>query len=93
MNTLSDRSIINDRSKPESQLQHVNHESSITEDEYDISDSPNTSATFLVLLAGQDRGREFGIMWPYLPVTNLGRSICMHLWLHNIFKNFPLAAM
>jgi len=42
INTLSDCSIINDHTKPESQLQHVNHESSITEDEYDISDSPNT---------------------------------------------------
>jgi len=28
-------------------LQHVNHESIITEDEYDISDSTNSSATFL----------------------------------------------
>lgn len=47
INTLSDCSIINDHTKPESQLQQVNRESSITEDEYDISDSPNSSATFL----------------------------------------------
>jgi len=45
-----------------------------------------------LLSTGQDHGREFGIVWQYLPVKNLGRSICMHLLLH-IFKNFPLAAM